>query len=654
MIIKSIYVSSFGKLKNYSLELNDGLNSIQENNGWGKSTIAVFIKSMFYGLNDSKRSIEENERLKFRPWNSTEKFGGNLVFVWKEKEYKIERFFGQKSSEDTVKLYDNQTGREFFKTETLGERIFQIDEEGFFSTTFFSQKDLEVKSNSSLTSKYSAVLDSEDTQKFDKIIEKIENKAKEYKARGDKGLIFQTKKEIIELDAKIEQAKKSKQILSSLEEELRLYENQASTLKNDVENVNDKLLALAKSKTYEYKNTQISKLNAQIIENQKKISDFDFILNQKEISATEHELYVGCAGDYEKAKAIKNVLSEDVKKLKEPQKSQNNKLSIAFMALFITFLVVAVGAMFVSYLVGLILLTPTVIFLVLWLLGSRDGVKKSILTEKINELRKFTELTFSIEDKLNSYLSRFNTDDSLSFGERLTNVLNAYKEKTVLIGVNSELIKEISELKVDLIDKTITNFNESEVELTTKLTALKKSYADKLDLIALTKSKINHYSLITDSLEELNESKENTNEKLNDYVTHYNLLTKTLDFMKQADENMKVKYREPLKNAFSKYVSAVLGDKIVDIDVDFRVTVDENGQKRNTDFYSLGYKNVLNICKRFALIDVLFENEKPFIILDDPFVNLDQDKLDAVKKVLEILMNEYQILYFTCHNSREV
>ena len=35
---------------------------------------------MFYGLNDSKRSVAENERLKFKPWNSTERFGGYIEF----------------------------------------------------------------------------------------------------------------------------------------------------------------------------------------------------------------------------------------------------------------------------------------------------------------------------------------------------------------------------------------------------------------------------------------------------------------------------------------------------------------------------------------------------------------------------------------------
>jgi uncharacterized protein YhaN len=125
------YVSSFGKLKDFTFDFNAKLNTIKEDNGWGKSTFATFIKSMFYGLNDTKRSVAENERTKYKPWNSTERFGGYLVFSWGDKQYKLERFFGNKEAEDTVCLYDAISGKVLSNDKDWGKRIFQIDEEGF-------------------------------------------------------------------------------------------------------------------------------------------------------------------------------------------------------------------------------------------------------------------------------------------------------------------------------------------------------------------------------------------------------------------------------------------------------------------------------------------------------------------------------------------
>ena len=49
----------------------------------------------------------------------------------------------------------------------------------------------------------------------------------------------------------------------------------------------------------------------------------------------------------------------------------------------------------------------------------------------------------------------------------------------------------------------------------------------------------------------------------------------------------------------------------------------------------------------------MYPEEKPFLVLDDPFVNLDDDKLARGKALLIALEKEYQAIYFTCHESRE-
>ena len=218
-------VYAFGKLKNFKYDFTNGLNTIKQDNGWGKSTLASFIKAMFYGISGSKRDIEGNERKKYRPWNSTDMFGGSVNFLWRDKEYRIERFFGKKESEDTVKLFDVNTGKQFQNTENLGARIFQIDEEGFFSTTYFSQKDLEVKSNTSLTAKFNEVSDTQDSEMFDTAVAKLLKEKNNYQYSGNRGYIPDTKRAIFDVAEKIERAKayrediaKAKEISKELEQ----------------------------------------------------------------------------------------------------------------------------------------------------------------------------------------------------------------------------------------------------------------------------------------------------------------------------------------------------------------------------------------------------------------------------------------------------
>ena len=53
------------------------------------------------------------------------------------------------------------------------------------------------------------------------------------------------------------------------------------------------------------------------------------------------------------------------------------------------------------------------------------------------------------------------------------------------------------------------------------------------------------------------------------------------------------------------------------------------------------------------LIDTLFKDNLPFVILDDPFVNLDDKKLENMIGSLKELSKKYQIIYMTCSNSRK-
>ena len=56
-------------------------------NGTGKSTLASFIKAMFYGLpHSTKRSVSENPRKHFTPWQGG-KFGGYIDVTVDENGY---------------------------------------------------------------------------------------------------------------------------------------------------------------------------------------------------------------------------------------------------------------------------------------------------------------------------------------------------------------------------------------------------------------------------------------------------------------------------------------------------------------------------------------------------------------------------------------
>ncbi len=83
MYIKKINIDEFGKFTDFSLELSSGLNIIEGQNETGKSTVGMFIKFMFYGLNNA-------EREKYMGWGKN-CCRGSMVVVSAGKEYRIER-----------------------------------------------------------------------------------------------------------------------------------------------------------------------------------------------------------------------------------------------------------------------------------------------------------------------------------------------------------------------------------------------------------------------------------------------------------------------------------------------------------------------------------------------------------------------------------
>ena len=134
----------------------------------------------------------------------------------------------------------------------------------------------------------------------------------------------------------------------------------------------------------------------------------------------------------------------------------------------------------------------------------------------------------------------------------------------------------------------------------------------------------------------------------------YNLLKVTQTFLQQAKEQFTARYMEPISKGFAKYYSMLTGDESEKwmIDANINLRVKEKGELREVYTLSAGYQDLIGICMRLALVDAMYQDEKPFLILDDPFVNLDEEKVKAGNELLKEVAEDYQVIYFTCHGSR--
>ena len=149
---------------------------------------------------------------------------------------------------------------------------------------------------------------------------------------------------------------------------------------------------------------------------------------------------------------------------------------------------------------------------------------------------------------------------------------------------------------------------------------------------------------------------ESEKEKLLEYTFKYDMLTKTIEKLKQADDTLKEKYVAPIKERFLNYASViekVLGEKMV-MDKDYSIKFIRNGEIRSYKHLSAGQIAICSLCLRLSLIDNMFQKDLPFVLMDDPFINLDKNHFESVKKVIKELSKNIQIIYFTCHESRQI
>ena len=283
----------------------------------------------------------------------------------------------------------------------------------------------------------------------------------------------------------------------------------------------------------------------------------------------------------------------------------------------------------------------------------------SELSKKINVDSKNIDSQKEMKQKLGDILSQYKTEKTLSFAEQVQeihNKLNDIKNADELINSNYQKIADFegnSENDIDFLvsltkpEKSTEELQSSLSDVVNQINVLNADVANYQKIINDNLSETEKKEVIENEIESLSERKQDKSEE-------YNILLKTQEFLTKAKEQLDANYSDPMKENFAKYVKMMGGNLNLVIDTELKVSLDENGMLRETEFLSEGYKDIVNFCSRMALIDALFKEEKPAVILDDPFVNLDDDKIPKALQLVRNMAKEKQVLYFACHKSREI
>ncbi len=171
-------------------------------------------------------------------------------------------------------------------------------------------------------------------------------------------------------------------------------------------------------------------------------------------------------------------------------------------------------------------------------------------------------------------------------------------------------------------------------------------------LITRAQKIIDDTSLEADKKQEYESEIARIKEEAAELADKYKIFTITRNTLEAAREKLSTRYMADMKLAFEKYLDIFEVSDNIKLGLELDTKLEKNGKDWDSRYFSAGYADMADICVRLALVDAMFKEEKPMVVLDDPFVNFDDNKLAKVGKAIEILAKDKQIIYTICHCSR--
>lgn len=647
-------IENFGCFSNLHMDFKEGCNVLHEENGWGKSTLATFLRVMFYGFeNGAKRDEYENERKRYMPWQGGV-YGGKLTFETNGNKYTIIRTFGNKEADDTFVVKDCNTNLETAAfSEKIGVELFNIDSASFMRSVFISQNDCETKLTDGINAKLGNIADNTDDinnfEKVDKELKDILNKMSPKRATGS---IAKLKGEITELEMELSMLSKKEAAIKENRQLLEDTKARRGSLEVEVKEISDKVNALnAEIKICKEKD-DLYKLTAK---EQSELDELSRVFakempDEDEISRMKESWIVGL-GKKESLNTTRLYLENQELVFANSKKPVAMPYVFMWVMAAVALCVSASMFLFKNTFLGVFIAVMAVVMAVIGFvmknIKPKEVKEPDSLVQLREELKNTENLVEETETKVRDFVERYGCKfDSGNVSSDLDRIHR-----------NIARFKELSNKQQKYTDSTSTEVYDKQ-KLVSEYQAVigtNKTQCERLS------ANINQYMLNITRLEEDYDSTFQKKElleakktQLAEDIRKHDLIGKTKDILEEAKVSFGQKFMKPISDGFMKYNSLIdkIGGTVYIIDANGEISIEEKGRDHDKRFMSAGYRDLIGISMRMALVDAMFKDEKPFVVLDDPFINMDEGKIEGALNFLEEISKEYQVVYFTCHKSR--
>ena len=703
MIIEACHIAQFGKWKDADFSFSPGKNSFLWDNGYGKTSFIYFFKLMFYGVSgDRKQDLEENERKHYMPFQGAS-FGGRIIFRIGEKRYRLERSFGLKKSEDSFRLFDEDSGKESKDySENIGEELFSLDAESFQRVCMISHEDLHFSMNSRMHAKLGNVAeDQEDMKKFQQVQTILKDGINALSPNRRTGNIFKLKMQEEELSSGLYGKEALENAVLSIEKEVLSLTEKEAERKEEGKALEEELSqrisekdSLGKWMSYAQKKEEWEKAEyryenalkwyyqdrfSEIPEEKKALlwkEEMQSLQEQihsikKEIEKVSETGGENVGAEAEKEGGIVLPLEEASvpgasRAKKDTSKNETFGNGTKEMGQYgtspvVLFALAGLGLLFVllffGKLFGIPLGLPSALFLLLGILSlslcfflwwsgeQKKRTWKEKQEEEENRQRKQQAIRFASLEEL---LSRFHKLEDMQDLE-----MEAAGRKEEFLRFVEE---EGGEQAFSLLEEKQKEWEEgpSLEESRRKLEAFRKEEEERREEIRRKRAEREAKVRDLDFLEEQERLLEQKKEEREALEKRYNLLQKTKAYLEMAKERFALQYKEPILEAFQKYFQSICTEPLqFQMSEDLELSFVDRGLSREQGYLSEGLQDLCRFCQKLAIFDAMFREEKAFLLLDDPFSHLDEKNGARARALLEELAKSRQIFYFTCSEERK-
>ena len=671
MKLLTCHIENFGKLHDLDLDFRQGLHTVFEENSWGKSTLADYLRVMFYGFaGDKKRKNLENERKRFAPWQSGV-YGGSITFEAAGRHIRMDRIFGTKdASEDTLEAYDAETNLsiEGFP-EVPGEHYFAIDRESFSRTVFIGQQDCATEATSGIQAKIGHLEEeTADMSDFADVKASLKKKMDELSPTRLPGKVKVLTQEVAALESEIDRRAPREEALARVTESLEAHRAQKNEVDEQIEELTEQFRHLSVAK-------EVVQYAALSEPEEARLRDLEMVFAEGTPSGQDLADAEDCLQEIRRLRTEYENITIHAPREERPEAKRNSPIGILALIL------IASGVM-AFFLYGKPWILVSVAGVLLVLLKDRydkkHGVEdpETVVKDPVNwetmrramrsgrDLDDARRAIRAVEEELLGFLQRYVPDltreDDLSRAffqlqhdmdeyqalrekeERAQEATMAYQNDR---NANAESLWHVSGEE---------NAVETPEEIRAAIEESKKQQSHLAQVLREEERQAEDLRRELDQLMDMEEEKEVKSEELEISRHTYDVLKKTSAYLDQARAAFTARYMEPIKEGFDAYYTMLTGKAENDyqLDADLDIKIREFGSMHETGFLSEGTQDLIGLCRRMAMVDAMYEEERPFLIMDDPFVNLDSDKMRFAMQFLQKIAETYQVLYFTCHESR--